>query len=82
MKTVEELLYNFTKSKKLFLKRPYKDCDGYPVVLTRTGYKAYGKLTSIIYDLAEFVEGDDKLLSNKLYGLVDTLDFIIDSEVY
>lgn len=81
MKTVEDLLHNFTKSKRLFLKRPYKDFDGYPITMTRTGYKAYGKLISVIYDLAKFVEDDDKNLSNKLYSLVDTLDFIIDSEV-
>ena len=82
MKTIEELLYNFTKSKKLFLKRPYRDYDGYPITLTKAGYKAYGKLISVIYDLSEFVEADDKLLSNKLYTLVDTLDFIIDREIY
>lgn len=54
--TLEYILktYKFANSNSnLFLKRPYKDCDNFTITMTKQGYKAYDKLTSLLYDVAE-----------------------------
>ena len=56
--TLEDILktYKFAKSNsKLFLKKPYKDCDNFTITMTKQGYKAYNELTSLLYDVAELV---------------------------
>ena len=57
--TLEDILktYKFAKNNtKLFLKRPYKDCDNFTITMTNKGYKAYNKLTSLLYDIAQLTD--------------------------
>lgn len=83
MRTLEDILRNFTKTTKpLFLKRPYRDIDGYPVTLNKTGYKAYSKLVATLYDLANYIRDIKPETAIILCGLVDTLDYEVNSVVY
>ena len=84
--TLEEILQKYFGCKKPFLKRK-RLCgywtsggdEGEPeyTSLTYAGAVAYGKLTSLIYDVGSLVGGDYRRDSN---GLVELLDQIVREE--
>lgn len=71
MKTLEEILQEYIKCKKPFLKNPYyDDKELAPVTMTTWGSAAYGKLISLLYDIGELTEID-------VNNIVDVLDNIV-----
>lgn len=70
--TLEDILktYKFAKNNsKLFLKKPYRDCDGFNITMTKQGYKAYGELTSLLYDVAKLTN-----TLSQVNNIIDKLD--------
>lgn len=76
--TLEDILktYKFAKdNSKLFLKRPYKDCDDFTITMTKQGYKAYGELTSLLYEVARLTD-----THSQVDDIIECLDRITSEE--
>lgn len=74
MKSLERILQEYFKCKRPFLKYPYYDeKELAPVTMTNWGYGAYGKLTSLLYDIGELTGIDVNDIIDELDSIVDEL---------
>lgn len=72
MKTLEEILQEYFKCKKPFLKNPYYDeKELAPVTMTTWGYAAYGKLISLLYEIGELTDVDVNRIVDRLDSIAD-----------
>lgn len=81
--SIEEILPKYFGCKKVFLKRPR--LVGYWVggrneyeYMTRSGWKSYGEITSLLYDLEKLL-GSDVINAN---SIIAELDGIISDNQY
>lgn len=69
--TLEQILQKYFKCKKPFLANPYYDNKELtPVTMTQHGYRVYGELIGLLYDISS-VTGID------VNDIVDELDSIV-----